>query len=99
MTHRISAFAQRGDVFVLTAWALSRALVAAGVVAFPHPQFGWVTNWDGQWYEKIATAGYSYVPGSGFSSIAFFPLYPITTRLVMLGGIPFEIAATIVSNA
>lgn len=38
-------------------------------------------NWDGQWYEAIADRGYSYDP-KGFSSVAFFPAFPILGRAV-----------------
>lgn len=43
---------------------------------------GWV-RWDGNWYEMIATQGYSYNPGRQ-SSVAFFPAYPTAMRLVNL---------------
>jgi hypothetical protein len=33
-------------------------------------------NWDGRWYQRIATEGYTYDPNS-MSSVAFFPLYPL----------------------
>jgi hypothetical protein len=36
------------------------------------------TRWDGQWYLKIATEGYSATDGS----TAFFPLYPWTVKVV-----------------
>lgn len=41
---------------------------------------GWV-RWDAGWYLAIAQKGYSYMPGSQ-SSVAFFPAYPLTLKVV-----------------
>ena len=51
-----------------------------------------VTTWDGRWYERIVLEGYpSHVPDGNFyegtghhvrSAVAFFPLYPMLTRLI-----------------
>lgn len=41
---------------------------------------GWL-RWDGGWYRSIAEHGYFYVPGAQ-SSVAFFPGYPLTIRVV-----------------
>lgn len=41
------------------------------------------SRWDGYWYVRVATEGYSYVPHDE-SSIAFFPLYPLLMRLAGL---------------
>jgi len=41
---------------------------------------GWA-QWDSGWYFRIATDGYSYVPGRQ-SSIAFFPAYPAVVAAV-----------------
>jgi hypothetical protein len=51
---------------------------------------------DALWFLRIATSGYRVADGSP----AFFPLYPISIRLVswLVGGHPL-LAATIVSNA
>ena len=37
--------------------------------------------WDGVWYQRIASDGYSYDP-ERMSNIAFFPLFPMTARCV-----------------
>ena len=41
-------------------------------------------KWDALWYEQIAEHGYAYKVGTpaGDSAAAFFPLYPMTVRLV-----------------
>lgn len=51
-----------------------------------------LTNWDGQWYSKLAYSGYpAHPPGAAASTLGFFPLYPLLVRrlagvLVHLGG-------------
>lgn len=55
-------------------------------------------NWDGEWYKRIATEGYSYDPDR-MSSVAFFPLYPtIASPMVKLFGLRSEWALLIVSH-
>jgi Gpi18-like mannosyltransferase len=88
----------RAAAFVVAAWLLSRTLVAIGFAAVSHPHLGMVTNWDGLWYETIATTGYTYSANGGYSSVAFFPLYPLVVRVLMFGHIPFDVAAIVVSN-
>ena len=54
--------------------------------------------WDGEWYVRIASAGYSYDP-ERMSSVAFFPLYPKTASLLVHGfGLRPEWALLIVSH-
>jgi Gpi18-like mannosyltransferase len=51
-----------------------------------------LTNWDGQWYAKLAYSGYpAHPPGASASTLGFFPLYPLVVRrlagvLAHLGG-------------
>ena len=66
--------------------------------------WGVITNWDGQWYESIATEGYGAPqPGAtdGEDALwtwAFPPLFPLLARCVMLlTGLPFAQAATILN--
>jgi len=59
----------------------------------------WLDGWfhyDAGWYLLIATQGYDYVPGEQ-SSIAFFPVYPLTVRAVgaVLGDV--QVAGTLVA--
>lgn len=54
--------------------------------------------WDSIWYERIVEQGYGYIPNGGQHSIAFFPLYPILTDMVMHLGLPFEAAAVVVNT-
>jgi len=67
---------------------------------------GVVTNWDGQWYQAIATNGYQVVaPGDSAEVVrdkahgwAFPPLYPLLVAAVMhTSGVSFVVAASAVS--
>ncbi len=67
---------------------------------------GIVSNWDAQWYRRIATDGYELpVPGASAADTrntlwtwAFPPAYPMIVRLLMtVTSLSFPIAATIVS--
>ncbi len=54
--------------------------------------------WDGEWYVRIASAGYSYDP-ERMSSVAYFPLYPKTASLLVYGlGLRPEWALLMVSH-
>lgn len=53
--------------------------------------------WDGQWYARIATEGYRY-NHTAHSSIAFFPAYPLTARLLMGFGLSSSTALLVTSN-
>lgn len=74
----------------------------------PHLSWELFTHWDGEHYRNIAAKGYAYnadLVYNGYKyvssqqyNIAFFPLYPLVVKVLMLTGIPFEIAGTIVSN-
>src|SRR5919199_2906159 len=64
------------------------------------PKNSWqlFSHWDGAWYRKIATVGYDYANDGKYHSIAFFPLFPLVSRVVMTLGLPFDVAATLVNN-
>jgi hypothetical protein len=60
--------------------------------------------WDAQWYKKIAEEGYpATLPVNAAGVVqqnpwAFFPGFPMTTRLVMTGtGLPFSAAAVLLN--
>ncbi len=78
------------------AFGLSRLLIfAAGYLGdtfLPTAEGHWVADpnspflsmwakWDSQWYVQIARDGYWFQP-LGQSNVAFFPLYPLSMRLV-----------------
>jgi hypothetical protein len=61
--------------------------------------------WDATWYQRIATDGYPRSVPLGDagdvqqSALAFYPLAPLAARLLMLLGLPFPWAGSIVSLA
>jgi hypothetical protein len=59
------------------------------------PLAGVWERWDACWYAKIAT--YGYEPGE--RSVAFFPLFPATERIVgAITGLPFAAAGMVVAG-
>lgn len=100
--------------FVVISWA-ARKQVALPSPAHPgiyqfaaHPAspgyLALITNWDGQWYQRIATLGY-HLPASGAPGLkdalrtyAFLPLFPtLVGSLMTLTGLSFAICVTIVN--
>jgi hypothetical protein len=71
----------------------------------PSPGLGGVlANWDGQWYERIATEGYPSATEARSANDAwtwqFPPLFPLLTRLVMVvTGLGFPMAAVLLNLA
>ncbi len=69
-----------------------------------HPDYlDMVSIWDGEWYRQIAEQGYPPQLPHGeigtvdYNSWAFFPVFPMLVRLVMVTGLPFSIAASAVN--
>ncbi len=60
---------------------------------------GWI-RWDAQWFIATAEHGYPWklFADRDYSTIAFFPLYPLAIRLLMLAGLQSDLAALIVPN-
>jgi hypothetical protein len=100
--------------FVIIAFA-SRHQVALpspdhpGIYQFtPHPDspgyLGLITNWDGQWFERIATNGY-HLPAAGdphgkdaLWAFAFLPVFPTVVGAMMtVTGLSFGVCVTIVN--
>lgn len=61
-----------------------------------------MTNWDGQWYQQIATYGYpEHIPRTfeglpDMSAVAFYPVFPMTTGALMrVTGLPFTMVGPI----
>jgi Gpi18-like mannosyltransferase len=95
-----------GVAFVLASWLFSRLLIVATMVATSaiaatsgkHLPFSvMLTQWDGVWYERIATTGYTYHADGQPYPVAFFPLFPLLSRAVMALGLPFAAAGSLVS--
>ena len=88
-------------LFILLWWLVTRAVIFVAMFWFgpAHPGWSVLTNWDGVWYERVATIGYEYVPDGKQHDVAFFPLYPLTVALLQrLVRIPFGVAASLVNN-
>ena len=91
------------DHSVLSAWVVSRLVVALGLAI----GYGWRTGtasddgfsvWDGRWYRLIALAGYGGPPRIGHQSAwPFFPLLPALMHLVHAAHLP-EVAVIILAN-
>jgi hypothetical protein len=95
-------------------------LAARSQVALPSPEhpgiyqftahpdspgyLGLITNWDGQWYERIATLGY-HLPAPGdpgakdaLWAFAFLPLFPTVVGAMMaVSGLGFAVCVTVVN--
>jgi hypothetical protein len=102
--------------FVIISWA-ARQQVALPSPAHPgiyqftaHPAspgyLALITNWDGQWYERIAALGYHLPPpGAGFSvardalwTYNFLPGFPVVVGTMMsVTGLSFAVCATLVN--
>ncbi len=114
MVKPIFGKAAKSLLFVCLMWLSSRLLIVIVMqVVAPlivpdivqsdvnnHILEGWsrFANWDGGWYERVATEGYEYAEDNAKHSIAFFPLFPLITRGVMSLGIPFAVAGTLVNS-
>jgi Gpi18-like mannosyltransferase len=99
-----------GTAFVIAMWLLSRLVLLVAMLAIapalPAPpggdqaHFSWeaFNAWDGRQFEVIATKGYEFVKDGKAHNIAFLPLFPLLVRGVMLLGLPFDVAGTLVNN-
>ena len=80
-------------------WAQNPAGV--GVLHPHYPDL--VGIWDGEWYQRIAERGYPArlphgpVGAVDYNAWAFFPLFPMLVRVVMVTGLPFWAAASVVN--
>jgi hypothetical protein len=85
----------------IPASALARDLPLQTLVD-PHSYFHVIANWDGQWYRLIAAHGYPTTLPTQDGVVqqnawAFYPVFPLLVRLVMLTGASFGAAASVVS--
>jgi Mannosyltransferase (PIG-V) len=55
-------------------------------------------RWDVGWFRGIAYSGYQYTPGVE-SSVAFYPLYPLSVRALTLFGLSDVASGLLISNA
>jgi Gpi18-like mannosyltransferase len=64
------------------------------------PKSSWelFSHWDGGWYTKIATLGYSYADDGQQHSVAFYPLFPLLIRGLMALGMRVEVAGVLINS-
>ncbi|MCC3420552.1 MAG: hypothetical protein JGK28_22215 [Microcoleus sp. PH2017_07_MST_O_A] len=64
------------------------------------PKSGWelFSHWDGEWYTKIATLGYSYADDGEQHSVAFYPLFPLLIRGLMTLGMRSDAAGVLINS-
>ena len=96
------------------AFVLSRlVLLGAGYCATAfrlsvagHPALSWRApwlawdQWDAVWFVRIAQHGYQWHGAYQFSSVAFFPVFPILIALLhTVLGAPYTLASMVIANA
>jgi Gpi18-like mannosyltransferase len=96
-------------IFPTLMWLSSRILlILVMLIILPtiskNPElqkYGWwdvFFAWDSIWYYQIVHSGYNYGLDGKQYSVAFFPIYPLTIKILMLVGIPFPWAALLINN-
>ncbi|MGF1934097.1 MAG: hypothetical protein RM347_006810 [Nostoc sp. ChiQUE02] len=101
-----------GLFFVIAMWLSSRLLIAIAMLLiaplFPTSSngvaatFSWDVfhAWDSVWYEKIVTSGYDFSSDiKEIHTVAFFPLFPLLTHIIMFIGLPSKVAGILVNNS
>jgi hypothetical protein len=97
-----SRLVSTGVLFLL--WATTQGQWFAhydGGVGFWH----YLQSWDVQWYRRVAFEGYpADLPIDDVGDVkqntwAFFPVFPVIVRVVMLAGLDYYVAATVVATA
>ena len=104
------AFLNNAFIFAAGMWLISRLVILIAMILIAPllpappggvaPTFGWgvFDYWDSVHYRAIATTGYEYINDGKGHNVAFFPLFPLIVRGIMLLGLPFEVAGTLVNN-
>ncbi|MBE9216158.1 hypothetical protein IQ247_26445 [Plectonema cf. radiosum LEGE 06105] len=99
-----------GLVFPTIMWLSSRLVIIVAMLFITpllpipenaqSPPLGWDVfySWDSIWYHRIVVVGYEFVNDGKQYSVAFFPLLPLLTKLIMYFGLPFQVAATLLNN-
>jgi Gpi18-like mannosyltransferase len=106
-----SKILDNGFFFATTMWLFSRVVIIVAMLLIAPslpiaenaqaPTYGWDVfyAWDSIWYHRIVVVGYEFINDGQQYSVAFFPLLPILTRIIMQFGLPFKLAATLLNNA
>lgn len=101
-----------GLFFVIAMWLSSRLIIVITMLLiaplFPSSStgvtatFSWdvFSAWDSVWYEKIMTSGYDFSSDvKEIHTVAFFPLFPLLSRIIMFIGLPPKVAGILVNNS
>ena len=96
--------------FIAAIFLCSRLLICIALLAIapalPAPEnglaakFGWDAfyAWDSAWYHRIVVVGYEFVNDGKQYSVAFFPLFPLLSKIITDLGLPFKVAGTLLNN-
>jgi Gpi18-like mannosyltransferase len=99
-------------LFPIKMWAISRIVVGL-LIAFIIPflstetsqdlastHFGWdaFSEWDSLHYKSIVMNGYQYTSDGEGYNVAFFPLYPLSIKILMFWGLSFESAGVLINS-
>ncbi len=69
------------------------------VASWQDAAFGTWHRWDALWYSSIAEHGYQYAGEQEATNVAFFPLFPLVSGVIMrVTGLPVETSGAIVST-
>lgn len=82
--------------FAVSRFVLLAVTVTAAAVRHGAPAALW-KQWDARWYIGIAHYGYHFTI-HGKSALAFFPLFPLLIRILMVAGIVGVAAGILLSN-
>ncbi|MEH2197715.1 mannosyltransferase family protein [Nostoc sp.] len=98
--------------FVMTMWLSSRLIIVITMLLiaplFPSSSTGVTATfswdvfhaWDSVWYEKIMTSSYDFSSDvKQIHTVAFFPLFPLLSRIVMFIGLSPKVAGILVNNS
>lgn len=86
-------------IIIWIAMFLVAPLLPAPSDGYP-AEFSWTVFdiWDGRWYKEIVTEGYKFVDDGKQHNLAFFPMLPLSIRLLMYIGLPYHLAGFLVNN-
>ncbi len=85
--------------FPLIFWFFTRVVIlVAFLAAEPHGVAGALGNWDGAWYGSIVHHGYAFATDGKKYNVAFFPLFPLLSTILVRAGIAWPLAGALVNN-
>ncbi|MEA5593940.1 hypothetical protein [Rivularia sp. UHCC 0363] len=107
---KFKKYLENALVFATVMWFFSRLVIVVAMLLIA-PLLKAPTNgdaatfsldvfyaWDSGWYDSIASSGYEYINDGKQHSVAFFPLFPLLTHLLMNFGFSFKVAGLLINN-